>query len=651
MRARQGMVQADMLVLGTAGHVDHGKSTLVRALTGIDPDRLAEEKRRGLTIELGFAWMDTPAQGAGGRIGLVDVPGHLDFIRNMLAGVTGIDAALLVVGADEGLMPQTREHLTILDLLHIPVCIPVLTKIDAVDDEELLALVELELAEALEATRYARTPIWRASAETGQGMEALATHIRSLEADRTPADLEEPPRLPIDRIFTLSGFGTVVTGTLVSGRLQLGDAVRIMPTQLQGRVRGLQAYRQEADICAAGTRVAVNIGGVPHADIQRGHVLCHPDTFASADLIDVQLRLLPDAPAPLVHDMEVMVFHGAAEVMARVRLMGQDRIGMGEKGFCQLVMASPVVMSQGDRFILRMPSPSSTLGGGSVLEAPARHFWKRFVPSALAHFEALASRDPGVRIRHRIATRPLLEAGTLSRDSGFRESEIREAVQTAAAGGELVSLPVDGTMHLVMAQTLGAWTTFMQAELEAYHAAHPLRRGQPRVELQARLARHVQRQHGVALTPAQFAALLALWIADGHCHSRGNAVALPGHEVVYSETQRQGMEALARRMAAAPYAPPALSEILALLGGDEALLEALLESEAYILLGQDVVFSRTACDDMKARVIGLLETRHTATMAEIRDELATSRKYVQALLEHMDAERLTRRQGDHRILC
>ncbi|HXF62097.1 MAG TPA: selenocysteine-specific translation elongation factor, partial [Caldilineaceae bacterium] len=310
-----------MRVVGTAGHVDHGKSTLVRALTGIDPDRLKEEKQRGMTIDLGFAWMELPlATGHVERVGIVDVPGHIDFIKNMLAGVGGIDAAILVIAADEGVMPQTREHLAILDLLAVPAAVVALTKCDVVDEPEWLDLVELDVEALLQPTHFAGAPVVRVSALQSAGLDALRAALGQVLAQLAPRRNRARPRLPIDRIFTLSGFGTVVTGTLADGAFATGDVVEVLPDRITARIRGIQSHKQAIEQAEPGSRAALNLTGVSAGQLRRGDVVAKPGTLAPTTLIDVSFRLLPDAPRPLVHNLAVDFFSGAAETPARARL-------------------------------------------------------------------------------------------------------------------------------------------------------------------------------------------------------------------------------------------------------------------------------------------------------------------------------------------
>jgi selenocysteine-specific elongation factor len=368
-----------MRVIGTAGHVDHGKSTLVQRLTGIDPDRLAEEKAREMTIDLGFAWLKLLT---GETVGIVDVPGHRDFIENMLAGVGGIDAVLLVIAADEGVMPQTREHLAILDLLGIQHGLVVLSKTDMVDDPDWLALVERDIADTLIGTALQGAAIVPVSARTGAGIAELNERIAELMAQMPPRADYGQPRLPIDRVFTISGFGTVVTGTLLGGTLRLGDEVVIEPAGLRGRVRGLQSYKQTVSVAEPGSRVAVNVSGVERSAVARGFVLTHPGRLLPTTLVDVHFRYLADASRPLKHNAEVKFFVGAAEAMGHVRLLDSEMLQPGSDGWLQIRLEKPLALAQGDRFIVRCPSPSETVGGEPAARAAVASFSARCDRSA-----------------------------------------------------------------------------------------------------------------------------------------------------------------------------------------------------------------------------------------------------------------------------
>ncbi|MEM7118702.1 MAG: selenocysteine-specific translation elongation factor, partial [Chloroflexota bacterium] len=369
-----------MFVIGTAGHVDHGKSTLVEALTGIDPDRLNEEKEREMTIDLGFAWLQLGDE----EVGVVDVPGHRDFIENMLAGVGGIDLALFVVAADEGAMPQTREHLAILDLLEVNSGIVALTKVDLIDDPDWLELVMLDLEETFAGTVLENAPIMPVSAKTGDGLAELRILLTEKLSTAVPRPDNGRPRLPVDRVFTVAGFGTIVTGTLLDGRFRLGDSVELQPTEKNGRIRGLQTHRTKLDVARPGSRVAINVTGLSKDEVQRGNVVTLPKMVRGTVLFDASYRHLAAADAPLKHNMEVKLFVGAAEVVARTRVLGAKQIDPGEEGWLQLALSESAAIVRGDRFILRRPSPGATLGGGKVLDPYPGRRHRRFRPDVIA---------------------------------------------------------------------------------------------------------------------------------------------------------------------------------------------------------------------------------------------------------------------------
>src|SRR5437868_7410310 len=378
-----------MSCIGTAGHVDHGKSTLVKALTGIDPDRLAEEKERGMTIDLGFAWLKLP----GGReVSIVDVPGHESFIKNMLAGVGGIDAALLVIAADEGIMPQTREHLAILDLLHVQRGIVVLTKADLVD-EEWLELVREEVAEYLLPTTLAHAPIVPVSAYTMQGIPDLLTQLEQMLATSQERQNIARPRLPVDRVFTLTGFGTIVTGTLLDGNFKMGQEVEILPQGLKTRIRGLQTHQHKMEIAQPGSRVAINLASISRTDLSRGDVVALPGQLRPTMLIDDHIQLVADAPRPLTHNTLVDLYSGSQEVPARVRLLDVEELKPGQSAWAQLRLSRPAVLARRDRFILRIPSPSMTIGGGEMIEVKPRYH-RRFQQPVLAALATLERGSP-----------------------------------------------------------------------------------------------------------------------------------------------------------------------------------------------------------------------------------------------------------------
>jgi selenocysteine-specific elongation factor len=636
--------------VGTAGHVDHGKSTLVRALSGIDPDRLKEEKARGMTIDLGFAWLDLPDPTDPQHtesVGIVDVPGHIDFIKNMLAGVGGIDAALLVIAADEGVMPQTREHLAILDLLAVPAAVVVLTKIDLVDDPEWLDLVELDVAELLQGTHLAGAPTVRVSATTGAGLatlrQTLAATLVRLPGRRNRAR----PRLPIDRIFILSGFGTVVTGTLLDGSLAVGDAVEILPARLPGRIRGLQTHKRQVAVGEPGSRLAINLSGVDTQQLQRGDVVARPGTFQPTTLIDVHFRLLADAGRPLRHNQQVDFFTGALEVGAHARILGAEELLPGQEGWLQLRLARPIVVVGGDRYILRQPSPSATLGGGMVVSPQPRRRWRRFDPAVIARLQTLSHGAPDEVLLQILDRQPLatpaqlIAASELDRDLAFSAlAELRTAgaVRELATGSEPALLSLDAWQRLANG---------LVQILAAFHAQAPLRRGMARGEVRARLQALLP---NASLSVKLYNAFLAAEQEAGVVEADDALVWRAGFAPAPTAQQQRAVARMFAEYARQPYAPPNAPETLRLLGDDAELLEMLVEQGQLVRLGSDV-FLRG--EDFAAMVAGItrhLQEKGTITLAETRDLFGTSRKYAQAVLEELDARRITRREGDVRVL-
>ena len=619
-----------MHVIGTAGHVDHGKSTLVLALTGIDPDRLAEEKAREMTIDLGFAWLTLDGQ----EVGVIDVPGHRDFIENMLAGVGGIDLALFVIAADEGIMPQTREHLAILDLLQVPRGVIALTKTDLVDDPEWLELVPLEIADTMQGMALAGAPIVPVSARSGQGLDKLREVLSaSLHEIPPPPDLGRP-RLPIDRVFTLSGFGTVVTGTLLDGRLRVGDEVEVQPGGLAGRVRGLQTHKTKRDTALPGNRVAVNLSGIDREALGRGQVVAARGVVRPTLRLDAHYRHLPDADAPLAHNAEVKLFLGAAEVTARARVIGGEHIPPGAEGWLQLALVEPVAAVRGDRFILRRPSPGATLGGGRVLDPRPGRRHRRFRPDVVARFQALDRGAPDELLLAALARAGALPAATLLERAGLSADEGPPALDSLVAGGQI----------RVIGKTL-VWPAHWQelreraaSELTRYHTEAPLRPGMEREELRARLQ----------LSPPLFAALRDELLAMGAVVEAGPLLRLPDHAVRFSSEQEAAVARLRALCAAQGVNSPSVKECKALVG--DALYFALVDLGQLRPLNDEVVYATPVYTDLIARLEGHLRQHGAITAADARDLLGTSRKYAIALLEHLDELRLTRRVGDRREL-
>ena len=626
-----------MRVIGTAGHVDHGKSTLIEALTGTHPDRLKEEKAREMTIELGFGWLNLPN---GEEIGIVDVPGHRDFIENMLSGVGGIDAVLLVIAADEGIMPQTKEHLAILDLLQIPAGLIVLTKTDLASDSSWLDLVEADIRFAVSGTVLKDAPILRVSARTGTGLKELTHALEKLLQEKPARPDLYRPRLPIDRVFTMSGFGTVVTGTLRDGHLSVGDEVEILPSGMQGRIRGLQTHKKKADSAVPGSRTAVNISGVDMEQIRRGDVLAHTGQYQATRRIDARFKALKDIRKSLVHGDDVKFFVGASETVATLRLLGAEEINAGEEGWVQLELRDPIVALRGDRYILRRPSPGETLGGGAVIDHQPKGRHKRFDADVIKSLESLAQGSPAdVLFEAAVALQiaPIKEVISKSR---LESAAAAEALEEVLKNGQLIRLENSEKPDALVA-ALPYWNNLqntIQGMVEAYHKQYPLRRGISREELKSKLK----------LAPKVFNAVIAYLVAHYSLLDERGVVSKLGHEIRFDGENQVKAQALRRKFEANPYATPSIKECHSEAG--EEVVNALIEMGELMPVSQDVIFRKSDYDEMVGRIETTIKEQGQITLAEVRDMLSTTRKYVQALLEHLDAIGVTMRDGDARKL-
>lgn len=619
-----------MFVIGTAGHVDHGKSALVRALSGIDPDRWEEEKARGLTIDLGFAWTELPS---GREISIIDVPGHERFIRNMLAGIGGIDVALLVVAADEGVMPQTLEHLDILDLLDVKRGVIALAKSDLAE-EEWLELVAEEVREACRGTTLEDAPLVACSAVTGTGLDDLQARLDEAIDDLPAARDAGRPRMPIDRAFTISGFGTVVTGTLIDGQFAVGDQVVVEPAGLRGRIRGIQRHEQSIESADPGARTAINIGGIAVQEVKRGMVLAPPGLLRPAEAMDVRLRVAARHPRPLRHNATLTVHCGSAELAARVRLLEGDSVAPGGEGWAQLRLEVPLAAARGDRFVLR--NGSETIAGGRIVDTqPRRHH--RNDQSTLEALRTLLEGSPDDALLALLARMEPVAWAELAAKSELEASEAADAIQRRIAGGAVVLL---GTDALSAAATLISDDGFEALQerarliVQMHVEGQPLSSGLPREDLRSRLR----------LGARPFAALEARLVERGWLAARDGRLDLPGRRAELTEEQQQAVDSLIGRLreqGSRTDVDPSL---------DAELVEYLAAQERVVRLRSGVVLLREVYEEMTEQVLGLIAEQGQATLGEVRDRAGTSRKIAQALLEDMDQRRITRRVGDHRVL-
>ena len=615
-----------MFVLGTAGHIDHGKSLLVKALTGIDPDRLREEKERGMTIELGFAWLKLP----GGReVGIVDVPGHERFVKNMLAGVGGIDLALLIVAANEGVMPQTREHLAILDLIGVRKGIVVITKKDLVD-EELLTLVKMEVEELIASTTIAGAPILAVSAVTGEGLpELLAAIDKMLDRTEPRQDLGRP-RLPVDRIFTMVGSGTVVTGTLIDGTLSVGQEVEIVPSGLKSRIRGLQTHKSKITSASPGSRVAANLVGVNTSQLERGDVVTRPGWLKPTRMVTVKLKLISYLQRPLPHGAEVSFHTLAAETMAKVRLLEGDELRPGDSTWAQLSLERPLAIIKGDRYIIR--SPMETLGGGDIIDARAKRL-RRFRPEVIENLKAREGGTAEEVITALLETKQPLELSALLAQCNLPAGEADTAIESLIRQGRIVAMG-EGENRLLL--TASGWQGLADkavAVLTDYHKKFPTRSGMPKVELSSRL------KLGNYITAA-----LGNFVSQGILVEEGGHLRLPSHKVQITPAQQAQIDAFLKSLARTPYAPPG-----ELIPGPD-LLNMLIEQGKVVKVSDNVAFSTSAYNEMVGKITARIKDKGKISLGEVRDMFGTSRKYAQALLEYLDREKVTKRVGDDRVL-
>jgi len=635
-----------MSCIGTAGHIDHGKSTLVKALTGIDPDRLAEEKERGMTIDLGFAWLTLPN---GREVSIVDVPGHEGFIKNMLAGVGGIDAALLVIAADEGVMPQTREHLAILDLLRVPRGVVALTKADLMDDEW-LELVREEVREVLQPTTLAAAPIIAVSAFTRQGIpELLAALERMLDEAEERQNIARP-RLPIDRVFTMTGFGTVVTGTLLDGRFQVGQEVEILPRGLKSRIRGLQTHRHTVAAAQAGSRVAINVANVARTELSRGDVVALPGQLRPTLLVDARIQLLADAPHPLEHNTQVNFYSGAQEIAARVRLLDAEKLLPGQSAWGQLRLSRPAALARRDRFILRISSPSMTIGGGEVVDTQPRYH-RRFQQAVLDQLRTLERAAPDELVLAALDRRTVRVASqNAAQAKGLIGYELEEIVTQSNLAQDVTRQTLETLLQEGRVRQVGAfwfarsvWDALReetQRMLAAQHRQYPLRAGLSKEEWRTRLH----------LTPKMATEVFAGLQAEGIAAeaAAGGLIRLPDFVPTFSKPQQQQIAQLLRQFRENPYTPPGRGEAETLVGAEA--LAALIEQGQLVKLGENILFLRETCDAASAAIVAYLRAHGKITAAEARDLLGGTRKYILPLLEYMDAQKITRRMGDERVL-
>ncbi len=628
------------VIIGTAGHIDHGKTTLVKALTGHDTDRLKEEKKRGISIELGFAPFILPG---GQKAAIVDMPGHERFIRHMLAGAFGIDLVLLTIAADEGVMPQTKEHMDIIELLGVDKGIVVITKSDLVD-EEWLMLVEEEIEEYLKESVLDKAPVIAVSAATGEGIEELKELIESMSVLVQEKSSSGYARLPIDRVFSVSGFGTVVTGTLWSGKIEIGETLELMPVQKPVRIRTIQVHNEKAPAAYAGQRVAVNLQGIELNEIKRGYLLATPGVFTPSFRIDAKMRLLPEGTRAIRNWNRIRFHLGTDEVLGRVVLLDRDELNPGEEAFAQIILEKQIVAHKGDVFVIRYYSPVTTIGGGVIIEPNAAK-QKRFKEEVL---EELAIKEEGSlyeRLLHELnaSGQDVFTVDDLARKTGSTMGEqLHDEIHQLLDDEQMIEIKPGLFISQIKLDNINE---IIGSNLSNYHNKYPLRSGYPKEDMRSKYFSH--------LNGKVFNAVLKYLEEQNYLVTKGNEVNLVNHQPSPGEKEKKAIAYILSALNEQAFTPPSIEEMKGHLIINEQemaeVLNYLLNQGQIVKLEGDNYFSHDAIEEGKKILEEYFRKEEEMTLATARDLLKTSRKYALPLVEYYDKIRFTRRIGDVRV--
>jgi len=623
-----------MFVIGTAGHIDHGKSALVLALTGIDPDRLPEEKKRGMTIDLGFAWFSLPS---GEMIGIVDVPGHKDFISNVIPGVEGIDAALIVIAADDGWMPQTEEHLQILNLFGIEHGVVALTKVDLIDDPYWLDLMEEDIRRRLEGTRLSDVPIVRVSARERTNIAELKRGIEELVSKITPKRDIGKPRLPVDRVFTIKGSGTVVTGTLIDGCLSQGEKVVTFPKNLHTRIRALESYKEKTNRAQPGTRVALNLVGLGKKDIKRGDIIFGgEEQIRSSRLPDTRVELISRLANPLKNNTELVVYLGTREILGRIILLGAKTLQPGESTFAQLRFKEGVATRIGDYFIIRKPSPAETIGGGTILDPLASKHKFKDMDNVIAFLQRRMNLGIEELILTELDKNKYMEQDDLLMASHYSSQEVRNCVRLLWGKNKLI---VAGSWVI----DLMHWRKQIDKALDILteeHSLHPLGKGLPQAVLQGRLD-----------VPKQaFSELITSLTGSGKTVRSEDTIALTTHKPRLSPDQELAVSRILKLFEEHQPKPPTRGELAAQIPNSEGIVRFMCQQNMLIELPEGILFERKHYQNIKTEIINFLRSNSSISIQQVRELFGLSRKYIVPLLSKLEEEKVIRRQGDIRVL-
>ena len=626
------------IIVGTAGHIDHGKTTLIKALTGRNTDRWEEEQRRGITIDLGFTYFDLKN---GDRVGIIDVPGHEKFINNMVAGVVGMDLVLLVVAADEGIMPQTREHMDILGLLGIEKSILVINKCDLVD-EEWLELVEEEIQEELEGTFLEGAPVVKVSAATGQGLDELTDTIQQLMSDEVVAkDTQTIPRLPIDRAFTLSGFGTIITGTLISGTITREDVLEMYPIGKECKIRNIQVHGQNQDKCYAGQRVAINLSNVKKKEIRRGCVLAPKNSMKNTDLLDVKLKVLEDSMRILTNHERLHLYTGTSEILCRAVLLDKEQIGPGEEGLVQLRLEEEIAVKRGDRFVVRFYSPMETIGGGIVLEPnPVRK--KRFDAQAIEELKKKESGSLGDVMELQIKEHgdTMITLAELAKVMAHSVDELKEYLEELEESGTIFVFPMKKDTYLWHRDSEFAVRQNIEETLQKYHSEHPYRYGMKKAEIHNTFLKKIK--------PNIFDAYIERMTEENVYGRREEYLSLPGYEVPKDAMYLQTEKLIEDTFEKAGYDFVRFSEIdfgkIPRQTAEDVVLMMIDEGKV-LRINEEMFTMKHLMDEAKEKIQNHLKEENLITIAQVRDMFSTSRKSAKPILEYMDSIKVTKKTG------
>ena len=626
------------IIIGTAGHIDHGKTTLIKALTGRNTDRWEEEQRRGITIDLGFTYFDLPG---GDRAGIIDVPGHEKFIKNMVAGVVGMDLVLLVIAADEGIMPQTREHVDILHLLGIEKSIIVLNKCDLVD-EEWLELVEEEVREELAGTFLEHAPVAKVSAATGQGLEELIQIIEKMtEDDLTPKDIHTIPRLPVDRVFTLSGFGTIITGTLVSGTIHKEDTLEMYPVGKECKIRSIQVHGTDRDVCYAGQRVAINLSNVKKKEIARGCVLAPKNSMKNTDLLDVKLNVLDSSMRVLTNHSRLHFFTGTSEILCRAVLLDKEEIGPGESGYVQLRLEEEIAVRRGDKFVVRFYSPMETIGGGVILE-PNPGVKKRFHQDVIDELKRKESGSVAdvIELHIREHGKTLITLAELAKMTALSEQEIQEAAEELKSQGQIQEFQLKKDTWFWHADSRRAATEEILAALTAYETKYPYRYGMKKAEVQGIYFQKIR--------PNLFDRIIEFLEEEGCVKREGEFLCTPDYQVrkdgVFDQVSSVLLDTFKKaRFDFVRYSEISLPKVERETGDD--ILNILLVEGSVVKVTEDMYTLKDYMEEARQAISAHLADDPVITIAQVRDMFQTSRKSAKPILEYMDSIKVTKKTG------